>query len=198
MKIRDYEQKLLKGYIGAFAKLDEMALIDHGLSLPELQLTTGEVDQYDRKIWRPMQIQTDPSALEPVYAKLPARFPPFYELLVLSYRWAEVDLQSYRLLANPPGPDLSGLLGKMTGDPGLWSALIPAGLIQFGRGPDVDYDPVCFDVRSRSKRRDYRIVKIDHEEILCHNRIKIISELAPSFEVLMLNTIEQAGSSRQV
>jgi hypothetical protein len=79
-------------------------------------------------------METDPKVLEPIYEKLPARFPPLYELLVLTYRWAEVDLEAYRLLANPPGPDLSGLFAKMMCDPGLWNALIPAGFIQFGRG----------------------------------------------------------------
>jgi hypothetical protein len=74
-------------------------------------------------------------------------------------------------------------------DPGLWNALIPAGFIQFGKGPDVDYDPVCFDIRARTG--DCRIVKIDHEEILCNNRIKVVAELAPSFEKLVLTTIEQ-------
>ncbi len=56
----------------------------------------------------------------------------------------------------------------------------------------MDYDPVCFDLRSRTKDGDYRIVKIDHEEILCNNRLKVVAELAPSFEQLMQRTVEQA------
>ena len=111
---------------------------------------------------------------------------------------AEVDLQAYTLLPNPPGSDLSGLLAKMMCDPGLWKALTPSGFIQFGRGSDNDYDPVCFDIKSRSKGGDYRIVRIDHEEILCNNRIKIVNELAPSFEQLVVSTIERAESRRNV
>ncbi len=45
--------------------------------------------------------------LEGIYSKLAARFPPIFERLVLSYRWAEVDLTDYRLIANPPGTDLT-------------------------------------------------------------------------------------------
>lgn len=56
----------------------------------------------------------------------------------------------------------------------------------------MDYDPVCFDVKTRNKNGDCRIVKIDHEEILCNNRIKVIAELAPSFYQLVLQTIERA------
>jgi hypothetical protein len=92
--------------------------------------------------------------------------PALFERLVLSYRWAEVDLRSYRLLANPPGRGLEALLEGMSSDRILWKYLLEAGYIRFGMGADIDYDPICFDVNSRKKNRDCRIVKIDHEEIL--------------------------------
>jgi len=98
------------------------------------------------------------------------------------------------LLANPPGSDLSRLLAEVEGDKGLTESLIPAGYIKFGKGPDMDYDPVCFDLKSRTKRKDYRIVKIDHEEILCNYRVKVVAELAPSFEHLVRQTIERANA----
>ena len=70
---------------------------------------------------------------------------------------------------------------------------MPAGYIQFGKGPGLEYDPVSFDLKSRNKNGDYRIVKIDHEEILCNNRIKLVAELVPSFEHLVRQTIDQAN-----
>ena len=57
----------------------------------------------------------------------------------------------------------------------------------------MDYDPVCFDMNSRKKNREMRVVKIDHEEILCNYRIKVVAELARSFEALVLQTIEAAN-----
>jgi len=114
---------------------------------------------------------------------------------VLSYRWAEVDLHSHRLLANPPGPGLGALLAQMSQDSIMWKRLLEAGYIQFGKGPDIDYDPICFDVSSRKKNKDCRIVKIDHEQILSNDRVKIVAELAPSFEQLMLRTIDKANQS---
>ncbi len=57
----------------------------------------------------------------------------------------------------------------------------------------MDYDPVCFDMNSRKKNREMRVVKIDHEEILCNYRVKVVAELAPSFEALVLQTIEAAN-----
>ena len=58
---------------------------------------------------------------------------------------------------------------------------------------DLDYDPVCFDIKSRKLGGDCRIVKIDHEEILCNYRVKVVSELAPSFYQLVQQTIELAN-----
>jgi hypothetical protein len=159
-------------------------------------LATGPAGDYGQRRWKPVHVETAASALEPLYAKLPARFPPLYELLVLSYRWADVDLETFTLLANPPSEGLSGLWQRIIKDNGLWETLIPNGYIQFGRGTDMDYDPVCFDI-STPKSRDYRIVRIDHEEILCNQRIKVVTEIAPNFRSLVLQTIERASAVRK-
>jgi hypothetical protein len=46
-------------------------------------------------------------------------------------------------------------------------------------------DPVCFDIKSGTNSKDYRIVKIDHGEILCNYRVKVVKEIAPSFSHLV-------------
>ena len=46
------------------------------------QLAIGSPDEHGRKKWRPVEPSTDSAALDPIYAKLPARFPPLYEQLV--------------------------------------------------------------------------------------------------------------------
>jgi hypothetical protein len=137
-------------------------------------------------------VTTEASCLDTIYNRLPSRLPPLFERLVLSYRWADVDLHAFTLLVNPLGPNLSRFFGQISKDPGLRAALIPAGYIRFGRGADMDFDPVCFDIRSRRKNGDCRVVKIDHEEILCNNRVKVVSELAKGFEELVHKTIESA------
>ena len=181
--------ELLRQFVACWQKLDGLDLkssID-GLSFnlpPDSPLRA----QHD--FWRPLHLVTDRSALEAVYAKLPARFPPLYEQLVLSYRWLEVDLQLYRLHANPPGPGLSGLLDRILGDKFLSGFLLKNGFIPFGKGTDMDYDPVCFDLKARKKNREFEIVKLDHEEILCNERIRVVERLAPSFEQLVIQTIE--------
>ena len=179
---------LIEQFIASFERLGEMRASQE-IDAVAWELRIEEPDEFGSAAWRAAKTTTDPALLEPIYAKLPARFPPLYERLVLSYRWDTVDLDSYRLLANPPGPDLSPLFAEITRDKGLTESLLPAGYIQFGQGPDYDYDPVCFDIKSRTKSKDYRIVKIDHEEILCNYRVKVVAEIAPSFENLVQQTI---------
>jgi hypothetical protein len=58
--------------------------------------------------------------------------------------------------------------------------------------PDMDCDPVCFDINSGKKNRECRTVKTDLEEILCNNRVKLVAEPAPNFRELVLRTIDQA------
>jgi hypothetical protein len=186
---------LLSTFVRTFGKLDALDFF------PELNpiaaaLTAGEPDEHGILRWEPRRSETDASSLEMLYAKLPARFPSLFERMLLTYRWAEVDLETYKLLPNPPGPDLEGFLREMSRDNGLWEALIPAGFMQFGRGADIDYDPVCFDISSRGKNRDMRVVKIDHEEILCNYKVKVVAELAPSFFELLQGTIARANGSR--
>lgn len=185
------DEELLEKYVATFSRLDEM-VVDILWFPPALPLVVGDTDLTGFKHWKPVKAETPPTDLAEVYAKLPARFPRLFERMVLSYRWAEVDLGTYTLLANPPGPHLTGFFEQISKDPGLWEALVPAGFIQFGKGADLDYDPVCFDIKSRKQGGDCRIVKIDHEEILCNNRVKVVAELASSFYQLVLQTIERA------
>src|SRR3954468_1005774 len=97
---------LLEKFLASFGKLDELTAWE--TDPIRQQLALGKPNQFGFREWRPIRANTPESFLDPLYEKLPARFPELYERLVLSYRWAEVDLKIYRLLANPPGPDLSG------------------------------------------------------------------------------------------
>jgi hypothetical protein len=185
------EDVLLERFISAFGEFYGLAEYSHIYPIAA-ELAVGEPDDLGQTPWRPARADTDASCLEPLYAQLPGRFPRLYERLVLTFRWAEVDLGAYTLLANPPGPDLARLFNEISKDPGLWESLIPAGYIQFAKGTEYDYDPVCFDLRNRNKNGDCRVVKIDHKQILCNYRIKVVSELAPSFEELVRQTILRA------
>jgi hypothetical protein len=148
------QDALLAGFIGTFGKFYELA--EYADIYPVVaELAVGDPDENGQMHWQPARTETDGRCLDALYAMLPACFPPLYEKLVLTYRWAEVNLGLYTLLANPPGPDLKRLLEQMRKDPALWGQLIPAGYIQFAKGTEYDYDPVCFDVRERKRNGDY-------------------------------------------
>jgi len=184
--------ELLQRYVACWRKLDGFDLRS---SIDALSFDSTAIAPYRSGTngWLPVAVATPESMLEAVYAKLPARFPPLYEQLVLSYRWLEVDLQLYRLHANPIDPDLSGLINRLLKDKFLSNLALKNGYIPFGKGGDMDYDPVCFNMSARKKNREYEIVKLDHEEILCNERIRVVKKLAPSFQQLVEQTIQSAS-----
>jgi hypothetical protein len=147
--------------------------------------------------WRPLQRETEPSALAELYKGLglrgrgATRLPPIYEQFILSYRWCDVDLGTYSLLPNLPAADLAPLLSSMLHYCGLRETLNPNGYFQFARGPDMSFDPICFDFRHRQRNGDCRIVQIDHEAILCDYRIVEVATIASSFRELVLQTIKR-------
>lgn len=185
------DTELVEKFVASFTKLAELKT-NEILDPVAWQLAEGVSDEFGYRVWRPIKQQTAPSYLDAIYSETPARFPPLYETLILAYRWADVDLQLFTLLANPPAQDLKPLLGRISADKYLWNHLIRAGYIPFAKGSDIDYDPVCFELKSRKQNADFRIVKIDHEGILCFDQLKVVAEIATSFRELVLKTIEVA------
>jgi hypothetical protein len=184
--------ELVDSFVGTFEKLGDL-WTSYELDPIAWELTDGELNDYGMKQWRPIRISTEQSALQALYANLPARFPPLYERLVLSYRWAEIDLGLFRLLPNPPGPGLDGLTAEFFRHRAMQEILFPNQCLQFGKGPDVNYDAICFDWSRRLRGGDCPVIQVDHEEILSHNRFKKVAELAPSFRELMLRVIAKAA-----
>jgi len=152
----------------------------------------------EAKLW---PFASEPRDLKEMYRVLglpgsgSTSLPPLYVSFVMSYRWTDVGLDSYRLLDNPMGCSLSQHGAAMRRDQCLWETLMPNGYVRFGFGADADYDPVCFDLRKRQRNGDCRIVKVDHEAILCDFAIREVSELATSFRELVLQTIRNAAKS---
>jgi hypothetical protein len=93
--------------------------------------------------------------LDPLYARMPVRFPPLFEQLVTAYEWEEeIDLGPFRLLPNPVGHEVSVLDG---------------GFVAFGTGAE---GWVCFDTERRRNDRDCPVVQGS-------------AEVAPSFKALL-------------
>lgn len=189
----EQDRELLRRFVSAFECLDELGMSSRNQicgDITSLLLPSADDDNGWWE-WRPVPANLPRETLEEVYRAVPGPLPPLYEQLILSYHWAEVDLGFLTLVANLP-PALHGLVAGITSDIALFSTLTPGGFVQFGSGPDMDYDPVCFDVHRREADGDCRIVKFDHEEIICNGRLKEVREIAPTFRRLVELVIEDA------
>jgi hypothetical protein len=190
------DAELLQRFVDKFEELSGLLFYPETDPVAK-EFRTGEIGSSVEEKWRPIRVETDPSALDSLRAKLPARIPKLFEHLLLNYRWAQVVLDVFTLTANPIGNDLSRWLAEASRDKFLWNFHLRNGYIPFAKGHDMDYDRICFDTKSRKKGDEYRVVKIDHEEVLCNERIKIVREVAPSFRSLIGQTIahKQRGTS---
>jgi hypothetical protein len=145
---------LLREFVDTFVRLDERRLSRRfDIDGDVLSVLDAPWDEEGWSTWSPIKREVPRLALAEDFSVLSGGpLPPLYEQLVLSYRWAEVDLGRVRLLSNLP-PGLKGVAGAIRRDRGLYDALSPAGYLQFGRGPHGDYDPVCFDLARRTPGR---------------------------------------------
>jgi hypothetical protein len=183
------DTELLERFVATFGAWDDLMALD---SVPAELAAPPRLDDDDSfTYWRPVSLATSMAAAEELERFLPRRLPPLFRQLVLSYRYLEVDLDRYQLLANPPSTGLDGLREEMFRDKALSDVLLRLGYIQFGRGRRSNYDPLCFDIARRHSSGDMEVVRLDHEEILCYSRIRVVERVAPDFRELVEETISQ-------
>lgn len=104
-------------------------------------------------------------------------FPEFDVLGITLFEW-ESDANEYIVEASAPKNSVSELL-------------IPAGYVQIGSPDTGDFDAICFDLNRQDQNREYRVVQVDHEDILCNGKVRVTGELWPSF----IKLVESALSS---
>ncbi len=107
-------------------------------------------------------------------------FPAFDVLGITLFEW-ESDSNKYIVEASAPKNSLSELL-------------IPAGYVQIGRPDTGDFDAICFDLNRQAQNREYRVVQVDHEDILCNWKVRVTGELWPSFVKIVELCTEQRRS----
>jgi hypothetical protein len=175
---------LVETFVGTFHVLDDLMLSrgeHHSGDINSLLVTPWD---HDLSEWRPRPIQSLSAGLGDLYREIGGAMPPLFEQLVLSFAWAQVDLGRVRLIENlPPIPE--SLSRAIREDRTLFSTLSKNSFAQFGRAPEMNYDPVCFDLSRRDAKGDCPVVRFDHEAILNHNKLVRVAEIAPSFERLI-------------
>jgi hypothetical protein len=130
-----------------------------------------------------------PEWLAPYEQNLPFRLPPTYRSLLLRYRFPAFEVGTVKLFGSLDGKSDDDLVVASTCDPVLSSVSRAGGFIHIGRPETLHYDPVCFDCRRRAKTGEAAIVRLDHEEILCNDAIRVVETIAPSFLELLARGI---------
>ena len=121
--------------------------------------------------------------LEKLEAGLQMKLPQSFESLLLRYSFPSFDAGGITFFGwKSNSSEIFHVLPPNEGT--LSELLLPSGYIQIGRPDTGDFDAVCFDLNRAKQNREYRIVRADHEEILCNSRVRIVEELWPSFSNL--------------
>lgn len=135
----------------------------------------------------PIRAEDNASRLSVFEEKLSKRMPQSFESLLSRYSFPAFDVigitlfgwdsDSNRYIAEASAPKNS-----------LSELLIPAGYVQIGIPDTGDFDAICFDFNRQPQNREYRVVQVDHEDILCNWKVRVTGELWSSF----INLVESA------
>lgn len=113
--------------------------------------------------------------------KLPKRYPASFLSLINRYQFSSFEIGGIRFFANTGQHTEDEMTQAIFQDSIIFSTLTAKGYMQFARPADGSYDPICFDTNQSVRNGEYPIVRIDHEQILCHSRIRKPQPLFPSF-----------------
>ena len=113
--------------------------------------------------------------------KLSKRYPRSFISFVTRYRFPSFEIGGIRFFANTGLNTEDELAPEIFRDSIIFSTLTTNGYIQFARPAKGSYDPICFATNKPAKNREYPIVRIDHEQILCYDRIGKPQPLFQSF-----------------
>jgi hypothetical protein len=153
----------------------------------ELRLGLAQINGYFD--WKIKRISPNPW-VQDLVQKLPKRFPHLYLSLIERYRFCAFDVGTLMFLANTGQPVFQELSRKTFSDEGLYPTMHKDGFLQFGMTYTGDYDPMCFDMK-QEHRGDAPIVRLDQEEILINDSIKIVEKVAPSLSAFIRTAISE-------
>ncbi len=139
----------------------------------------------------PIRAEDNMARLSALQEKLPKRLPPSFEYFLSRYSFPTFDVFGITLFdwdsgSNKYIAEASAYQGSLS------ELLIPAGFVQIGRPDTGDFDAVCFDLNGHDQGREYRLVQVDHEDILCNWKVRMTAELWPSFIDFVESTLSSA------
>src|SRR6266478_990770 len=141
-------------------------------SIPELCRLVGPDGFCD---WRIVPSQAA-SWLPELEGQLPFGWPLTFRSLISRYLFPSFEcgpLRFYSVGVTVPVEQSNELRIAVVRDRPLLTVLWKSGYLPFARPADCSYDPVCFDFSKNKNSSEPAVVRIDHEEILCRERIRI-------------------------
>lgn len=154
----------------------------------------AQPDEYTDFDWQIRKVERT-QWIEELESKLPYPFPPSFHSLVSRYAYPDFTVGPLWLLANTGEPLFYEMSDTIQRDVHLSKTLAKHGYLHFARPDTGSYDPVCFDTRRRLKNGEYPIVQVEHEAILCFDRIGDVTEIAPSFLAFVTDVVERAAAA---
>lgn len=128
----------------------------------------------------PLRKEDNSSRLELFQQKLTKRLPQSFESLLSRYSFREFGVLGVELFGWDS--DSNAYIAEASAPKNSLSEfLLPAGFVQIGRTELGGFDALCFDWNKPVQNREYRIVQVDHEDILCNSKVRVVGELWPSF-----------------
>jgi len=124
--------------------------------------------------------------------KLPKRFPASFRSLLSRYAFPSFDAGDLSFFSNTGTVSEEELSVAIFKDKVIADVTLKAGYIQFARPQSGSYDPICFDARHARGNREFSIVRLDHEEILCRGHIVVSEMLADSFYRFVADFVARA------
>ena len=132
---------------------------------------------------RIVAVESDQSALAAsLEERAGLRLPASYREFISSYEFEPFEIGGVELYGNASLGEFDDLSVAPFKDKALHTPLLAAGFFAIGRPDCGSYDPICLNIGANPA--DPAVVRIDHEQMLCHGKVKILKEIAPSFSAL--------------
>ena len=162
-----------------------------------------KLSQSEAPDWFDWQIvrSTSTEWLTDLERRLPFRLPPTFRSLIARYLFPSFEvgpLTLYSVGVSDPDSTEMELKLAIFADSHISPFLLRNRLLPFARPADWSYDPVCFDLRNPSRKSEPPVLRIDHEEILCNNRLRVVELVSPRFHELIEDITRQLRSKAAV
>jgi hypothetical protein len=128
----------------------------------------------------PIRAEDNTGRLHTFEEILAERLPQSFESLLSRYSFPAFDVLGITLFGWDPDSN-NYIVEALAPKNSLSESLIPAGYVQIGRPDTGDFDAICFDFNHQAQNREYRVVQVDHEGILCNWEVPVTEERWPSF-----------------